>query len=394
MAHATGVVGLRRALPAHWPALWQSDSFAPMSHRAIPSRVPFRVALLSVLGFWAVWLALVTARAAAMGWPDQGGMLLRRCTLVALGIALTLLIHLALDRLTRRSLRIRATAAFLLAVPSTTLFAVINTLVFYRWFPVASVAGDLARWNPRAVIFTAIADGLVTWYFFFAAWAAFYLAVGHIAEVRAAERAAAAAAAESREARLAMLRLQVDPHFLFNALNALSSLVAHGETRGARAMIGNLAAFFRAGLSAELIEDIPLADELELQRLYLAIEQARFGDRLLVDWDMPDDLEHMPVPPMILQPLVENAVKYGVARTTQPIRITIAARRIDDDMVVLSVDNTGCIDVGMPVPAAGTGIGLANVHARLATRYGSASLLSAAATGDGWRAAITVPARG
>ena len=365
-----------------------------MSDQAILSRVPLRVALLSVLGFWAVWLALVTARAAAMGWPDQGGMLLRRCALVALGISLTLLIHLALDQVRLRSLAIRATAAFLLAAPATILFAVVNTLVFYRWFPVASVAGDLARWGPGAVIVTAIADGLVTWYFFFAAWAAFYLAIGHVAEVRAAERAIAAASAESREARLAMLRLQIDPHFLFNALNALSSLVACGETRAARVMIGNLAAFFRAGLGSELTEDIPLADEIELQRLYLAIEQARFGDRLLVEWDMPDELEDVPVPPMILQPLVENAVKYGVARTSQPVRITIAARRTGDDMVVLSVDDTGASDAKMPVPAAGTGIGLANVRARLATRYGAASLLSAAATSGGWRSAITVPTHG
>ncbi|MBC7497046.1 MAG: histidine kinase [Sphingomonadaceae bacterium] len=365
-----------------------------MFDQAILSRVPFRVTMLSVLGFWAVWLTLVTARAAAMGWPDQGGMLLRRCALVALGITLTLLIHLALDRLTRRSVPIRASAAFLLAVPATIVFAAVNTLVFYRWFPVPSVAGDLARWDPQAVIVTAIADGLVNWYFFFAAWAAFYLAIGHVAEVRAAERESAAAAAESREARLAMLRLQVDPHFLFNALNALSSLVARREAGAAREMIGNLAAFFRAGLGAELTEDIPLADEIELQRLYLAIEQARFGNRLLVEWDMPDELGNVPVPPMILQPLVENAVKYGVARTTQPVRITIAARRTSDDTVVLSVDDTGGIDARMPVPAAGTGIGLTNVSSRLATRYGAASLLSAAATSGGWRSAITVPAHG
>lgn len=191
-----------------------------------------------------------------------------------------------------------------------------------------------------------------------------------------------------------MLRLQVDPHFLFNALNALSSLVARGEALAAREMIGNLAAFFRAGLGAEITEDIPLADEIELQRLYLAIEQARFGDRLLIEWDLPDELENIPVPPMILQPLVENAVKYGVARTGQPVRITIAARRSGNDIVVLSVDDTGAIDTAMPVPAAGTGIGLANVGARLTTRYGSASLLSAAATTVGWRSAITIPTRG
>ena len=360
----------------------------------ISARVPHRVALLSVLSFWAVWLALVTARAVAMGWPDQGGMLLRRCALVAMGIALTLLIHLALDRLRRRLLTVRAPAAFFLAAPATLVFAVVNTLVFYRWFPVPSVAGDLARWDPQAVIVTAIADGLVTWYFFFAAWAAFYLAIGYVAEVRAAERAAATAAAESREAKLAMLRMQVDPHFLFNALNALSSLVARGETHDARGMIANLAAFFRAGLRAELTHDIPLADEIALQRLYLAIEQVRFGDRLSVEWDVPDGLNAVPVPPMILQPLVENAVKYGVARTEQPVRITIAARWTGTESVELSVCDTGAADSGMPVPAGGTGIGLANVRARLMTRYGAASLLSVAATEDGWRSAISVPARG
>ena len=358
----------------------------------ISARVPHRVAIWSVLGFWAVWLVLVTGRAAAMGWPDQGGMLLRRCALVALGITMTLVIHAALDQLGRRSLTIRTTAAFLLAVPATLVFAVVNTLVFYRWFPVLSVAGDLARWNPQAVIVTAIADGLVTWYFFFAAWAAFYLAIGHVAEVRAAERAAASATAESREAKLAMLRMQVDPHFLFNALNALSSLVARSETRDARAMIANLAAFFRAGLGAELTQDIPLADEIELQRLYLAIEQVRFGDRLSVEWDVPDGLDDMPVPPMILQPLVENAVKYGVARTDQPVRITIAARRAGTESVELSVSDSGASD--MWIPAGGTGIGLANVRARLATRYGAAGILSAAATQGGWRSAITVPADG
>ncbi len=329
-----------------------------------------------------------------MGWSDQSGMLVRRCALVALGVVLTILIHFALDRLGRRSLRMRATVAFSLAIPATIVFAVINTLVFYRWFPVPSVAGDMARWDPHAVIVTAIADGLVTWYFFFTAWAAFYLAVSYVTEVRVAERAAAAAAAETREARLAMLRLQVDPHFLFNALNALSSLVAQGETKSARAMIGDLAAFFRAGLGAELTEDISLGDEIELQRLYLAIERARFGERLQVVWDVHDEFCDVPVPALVLQPLVENAVKYGVARTTQPVRITIAVRRSGEDAVEVSVEDDAAALGVLPVPASGTGIGLANVRARLAARYGHATELSAGKTLTGWRASFKVPING
>lgn len=355
---------------------------------------PSRVALMSAAGFWAVWLVLVTARAAAMGWPDQAGMLVRRCALVAVGVTLTLLIHLALTRLKRRSLPARATAAFALAVPATALFAILNTMVFYRWFPVPSVAGDLARWDPDAVIVTAIADGLMTWYFFFAAWAAFYLAVGYVAEVRASEREAAASRADAREARLAMLRLQVEPHFLFNALNALSSLVARGETNPARAMIGDLAAFLRAGLGAEMTEDIALGDEVELQRLYLAIEKARFGSRLDVEWDIPESLHCVRVPALILQPLVENAVKYGVARTSAPVRIRIAAQRDGDDDIILTVEDIGATYGDLPKPASGLGIGLANVRSRLAARYGDVGTLSSAATASGWLSSVTIPARG
>ena len=254
--------------------------------RAEPPRVSTRAAVLSVVGFWAVWLMLVTARAAAMGWPDQGGMLLRRLGMMALGIALAWVLHRLFGAIGRRSLVVRGAAAFLLCIPATVIFTVVNVLVFYRWFPVASVAGDLARWDPDAVIVTAIADGLVTWYFFFAAWAAFYLAIGFVGEVRAAERAEARASADSQTARLAMLRMQVDPHFLFNALNALSSLVARGKQEAAGAMIRDLAAFFRAGLVDDPAADIPLADEIENQKLYLAIEQARFGDRLIVEVDV------------------------------------------------------------------------------------------------------------
>ena len=203
----------------------------PRPLRSAPHSLNDRTAILTIMGFWGVWLALVTARAAAMGWPDQGGMLVRRLAMMAVGIALAWIIHRILKALTARSLAIRIGTALLLSVPATIAFAVLNTLVFYRWLPVASVAGDLARWNPDAVIVTAIADGMVTWYFFFAAWTAFYLAIGFIQQVREAERATAKAAAESQAARLAMLRLQVDPHFLFNALNALSSLVDRKSTR-------------------------------------------------------------------------------------------------------------------------------------------------------------------
>ena len=360
-------------------------SFSPAARNAVSDRS----AMLSLLGFWAVWLALVTGRAAAMGWADQGGMLGRRLGMTAVGLGLGWMVHQALSRLALARLLGRATATFALCAAAATVFAVLNTLVFYAWFPVPSVAADLARWGPRATIITAIADGVVTWSFFFGAWGAFHLALAHVGEVREAERRAGRARAEAQEARLAMLRLQVDPHFLFNALNALASLVTQQRTAAAAAMVADLAAFFRAGLELDPAADIPLADELELQRLYLAVERARFGDRLDVRIEEAPAAAAARLPALLLQPLVENAIKHGLARSMAPVAIRITVRH-EAGRVVIAVRNSASGPAGAPAPVS-TGVGLANVRARLATRFGGGASLRAEPEGDGWISEVALP---
>ncbi|PZR89016.1 MAG: sensor histidine kinase [Stutzerimonas stutzeri] len=353
--------------------------------------VPARLALASIASFWAVWLVLVTGRALVMDWPDQGGMLVRRLGMAAVGAALAWVIHLLLMRCACQRLALRATAAFTACIPAALLFAVLNSFVFYRWFPVPSVLPDLARWDEGAVLRTAVADGFVTWYFFFAAWAAFLLALGVVGEVRMAERARGEAEAAARDARLAMLRLQVDPHFLFNALNALSSMVACGETKAAGAMIRDLAAFFRTGLVEDPAADVNLAEEVEFQRLYLAIEQARFGERLRVSVDVTAKLNGVKLPALLLQPLVENAVKHGLGGTTAPVLIKVRAWQ---DGAMLHLNVTDCSHGQLAMPDArqpSTGIGLANVRARLAARFGPTAALTAGPIKDGWSSTITVP---
>jgi signal transduction histidine kinase len=365
------------------------------AHPAVAVPVPARLALASIAGFWAVWLALVTGRALVMGWPDQGGMLLRRLSMTLVCVGLAWCIYLGLRRITSAQLPIRAAAAFLACAPAAILFAGLNSYLFYRWLPVPSVLPDLARWDDGAVLRTAIADGFVTWYFFFAAWAAFLLALSVVGEVRAVERQRAAAEAAAHDARLAMLRLQVDPHFLFNALNALAAMVAGGETKAAGAMIRNLAAFFRAGLVENPVADIPLADEVEFQRLYLAIEQARLGDRLSVEIDVPPSLGGIMLPPLVLQPLVENAVKHGVGATTAPVTIGIWVR-CEDGMLHLHVtDRTSDIAARRQIGSLpSTGIGLTNTRARLATRFGTGVTLSTGAVEGGWDSVVSIPMAG
>lgn len=362
---------------------------------AVAVPVPAHLALASIACFWAVWLALVTGRALVMGWPDQGGMLARRLGMTLVGAGLAWCIHMGLRRTASVRLPIRGAAAFIVCVPAALLFAVLNSYLFYRWLPVPSVLPDLARWEDGAVLRTAIADGFVTWYFFFAAWAVFLLALGVVGEVRAVERQRAAAEAAAHDARLAMLRLQVDPHFLFSALNALAAMVAGGETKAAGAMIRNLAAFFRAGLVENPVADIPLADEVEFQRLYLAIEQARFGDRLFVEIDVPASLHGVMLPPLVLQPLVENAVKHGLGATTAPVTIGIRGRCEDGTLYLHVTDRASDTAARRHVVSLpSTGIGLANARARLTTRFGTGVSLSAGAVEGGWDSVVSIPMTG
>ena len=138
--------------------------------------------------------------------------------------------------------------------------------------------GDITRQQaPRL-----IAEGVVTWYFFFAAWSSFYLAMSSARQLRASERREAKAKREAQTAQLRALRYQVNPHFLFNTLNSLSSLVMGRRRDEAETMIVNLSTFFRTSLSLDPTEDITLAQEIEFQQLYLDIEKVRFPNRLQV----------------------------------------------------------------------------------------------------------------
>ena len=158
----------------------------------------------------------------------------------------------------------------------------------------------------------------------------------------------------------------------------------------AERMIMNLSTFFRSSLALDPSTDVTLAQELEFQQLYLDIEKVRFPNRLKVRLDVPGELKAARVPPLILQPLVENAIKHAVARTAEPVSLTIAARE-EDSRLILSVEN----DRGPTDRAAdtrGTGVGLANVCERLAARFGDAAECdSGPLPGGGWRVTLSMP---
>jgi sensor histidine kinase YesM len=180
--------------------------------------------------------------------------------------------------------------------------------------------------------------------------------------------------AQLAEARLAVLSAQLNPHFLFNTLLAVSSLVER-DPRGVRRMIARLSELLRVTLEGTNEQEITLARELELLQLYLDIMQVRFQGRLSVDTDVSSDVMDALVPNFVLQPLVENAVMHGVSKVQGEGRIQLRARRAGDEVVITVQDNGPGVDTqaGTPVirDGGGTGgVGLTNTRARLEQLYG------------------------
>src|SRR4029078_11762718 len=187
--------------------------------------------------------------------------------------------------------------------------------------------------------FRILADAMVGWLFFFAAWSAFYIAILAQSEAHGAQRRAADAEAAAQAPQVRALRYQVNPHFLFNTLNSLSSLVMTGRTDRAEAMLLALSTFFRTSLWIAPGADVPLAEEIDLQRLYLDIEKARFPDRLQVEIDVPKAFEQARLPALLLQPIVENAIKYGVSKSRKTVLIRIEAKPAADGRMLLEISN-------------------------------------------------------
>jgi two-component system LytT family sensor kinase len=198
---------------------------------------------------------------------------------------------------------------------------------------------------------------------------------------------------ELSRAQLMALRMQLNPHFLFNALHTIGALVRDGNQGGAVEMIEKLGAVLRRVLRTDGDAEAPLRDEIELVRGYLEIEQVRFGDRLRVTWQVDPRSESVPVPQLILQPLVENALRHGLSRRARPGSLTISSLILDGRLELVVTDDGD----GLPADLAArsrAGVGLANVRARLREMYGDQAQLSLA-PGDagGATARIVLPLR-
>jgi hypothetical protein len=339
-----------------------------------------RSTLILILAFWAFAVLMLSIRALLIDTAPFAVLGPRRLFAAVVGTILCLGMARLLWLLRGRSFPQRVgwgvLGAFAMSIVQTVATQSLNRVIF----PIRELGPlDLAESGQWALV----------WLGYFLAWTGTHLALTYHWESQDHQRRAALLARTTREAQLAALRYQLNPHFLFNTLNSISSLVGEERNADAERMLLNLATFLRSTLADEPSGTISLREEIELQRLYLDIEQARFGDRLKVEIDLPVELAGLRVPPLILQPLVENAIRHGVARSEAPISIRIAALDAGNKIILL-VEDDG--NAGAAEPAQGGGLGHANVRDRLRTHYeGRARLTAAPRAVVGFRASLELP---
>ena len=392
-----------------------------------PATVSFRTVLFSMVVLWATYFVLTTFRSLVMDFDLQFELGWRRLVVTGFGVLLTLVLWLLLRLFDNRALWLKIFAAIGLALPVALAIGQVNYIVFKDLSPrldqayakkmnlnlrrdesgnllvdvpvqPGSAAGPATAGPTQSVIiepaetysdfWRKLLDVALGRYFLLLAWASTYFALLAGVQARAAQRREEQFRSAAKAAELLSLRYQVNPHFLFNTLNSLSALVMTNKAESAERMIQTISRFYRHSLATEPTADVSLRDEFDLQKLYLDIETVRFPTRLVTVFDLPADLEECRVPGMILQPLVENSVKYAVSPVSRPVTITLSARE-EFDRLVITVGDDG---PGIPQGTThGFGIGLANVRDRLEARFGSDIGFSSAPVPGGYCTEIRIP---
>ena len=203
-----------------------------------------------------------------------------------------------------------------------------------------------------------------------AGWSALYFGINFYLIVEEQIDELQALGDQASSAQLAMLRYQLNPHFLFNTLNSISTLVLLKQTERANAMLSRLSSFLRYTLANEPTAHVTMSQEFETLKLYLEIEKMRFEDRLRPSFEIDPRVEKARLPSLLLQPLVENAIKYAVTPQEDGAEIAVVAR-LAGDRVQIAVSDTGPgLNEMKPRPSLSTGVGLANIRERLAQAYG------------------------
>jgi two-component system, LytTR family, sensor kinase len=272
-----------------------------------------------------------------------------------------------------------------------------------RWFPLVSMLFVAVTYGLRHAVYALLGlryehgPWLNVWVYetiklalFIGLWLGVLFGLHSFVAWRAQQVRLAAAQQALAEARLQQLRAQLQPHFLFNTLNAVSAFM-HTDVARADRLLERLAELLRGSLALGERAQVPLVEELALLRAYVAIMEERFAPRVRVDWQIEAGTEQWPVPALLLQPLLENAFRHAVEPRRGMTGIVVAARRIDAVLEIRVRDRGDPADPPTGIATNGTGIGLRNCRDRLHALYGSRAHFEALAREDGWEVVVRIP---
>lgn len=216
-------------------------------------------------------------------------------------------------------------------------------------------------------------EGILTSFYLLLCWSGLYFGVKYYQMLQEESKKLLEVSDMARQAQLKMLRYQLNPHFLFNTLNAISTLILERETELANTMVTRLSSFLRYSLDSDPMAKVVLTDEINALKLYLDIEQVRFEERLRIEIDVDHKSRDALIPSLILQPLFENAIKYAVATNEDGGTIRFSAREFGGDLLIeVCDDGPGIVDLADGQLPDGRGVGLRNTRDRLRSVYGDA----------------------
>lgn len=348
------------------------------SYRATSRRLTIAI----ILTFWALQYIVLSILFQLMNPGSVRTVYLPRAIVSVLGVAISFAIVAVLNRLRDSTLSLRAAVATLMALVCPAIMTIASVFLFAIIMPYAPGTG--VNWS------NFLQDYLYRLWVF-VGLSAIILALSYAADIRDREERITRLQMLAHSAQLRALRNQLNPHFLFNALNSIAGLMSRKRAPEAETMTENLADFLRATLALDPKKAITLEQELRLQQLYLDIEKVRFPERLRISINVHEGLASALVPSLITQPLIENSIKYAVARSTAPVQLSITAKSRNGELLLTIEDDGGD---AQEISAKGAQLGLRNVAERLRVHYGeSASIESAPKTSGGFRNLISLPLR-
>ncbi|MEM8695910.1 MAG: histidine kinase [Pseudomonadota bacterium] len=277
----------------------------------------------------------------------------------ATGYCLTLIMAVIFRQLIDRSPRVTWGGSVTVVLIASAIFSFIEVWAFTAFYRGGEMPSGLQFFGAILLDFTLLV-----------AWSGLYYGINFYILIEEQNDQLLRLETQSSNAHLAMLRYQLNPHFLFNTLNSISTLVLLKQTERANAMLSRLSSFLRYTLANEPTARVPLAQEVETLKLYLEIERMRFEDRLRPSFDIDPRVTRARLPSLLLQPLVENAIKYAVTPQEEGAEIRISAQQVGNRVQITVSDTGPGLQEGAVTRHSSTGVGLANIRDRLVQAFG------------------------